>query len=786
MLKYRLERGGDQLKALRLKSRLVMTAALLLAAATVTPIVILPGRLEARDRREEERRALEVARVFAAAAEVAVDFGDRQRAAEVLGGLGQVQGPVHGRLFSASGQLLCSWGRPPASLEPPALGVRPVVSIEDDEILALVPVVTRSGQRGALQLGLGLDGLERRRAEARGLVMTTAGVVFLVGLAVAALLFSLLTRPLERVTEVAARIARGDEDAARQLDATQGGEAGEVASALGGVLDQLVSQRALLEAQNEASRDALLTIGLDGKLLVHNRRLRQLLDLPHGALPGASWATVGERLEPLLTAPLPGWLQASAPSLPDDAPVVHALSLRDGHHLELLAAPVRAPHGVVLGLSLTFRDVTAERLAEARVKGLNAELEARVAIRTGELAKANAELGARIQELHRTRDQLVQADRAIAVGRLAAGVAHEINNPLAYVVANLHFVEENLAAAPAGTTPGALDAPPVTVEELRQALREASDGTARVARIVRDLKAYSRPTAEQRRPTSLQDAMEAALSMASNELRHRAAVVREYRPAPLAVADPVQLSQVFLNLLLNAAQAIPQGAADRHQVTVRILRGAAGMACAEVRDNGSGIPPEVIGKIFDPFFTTKPQGQGTGLGLAVSMGIVTGLDGRIEVESMPGQETVFRVLLPPAASQVQPPPQPVPTPPPRPGRMLVLDDEPVIGAAVRRMCAGFLQVEAATCPREVVARIEAGERFDYILCDLMMPVMTGMDVEAALARMAPEQAARLVFMTGGAFTEAAHAFEEQHRRRILQKPFDLEQLRSALHVLDQA
>ncbi|MCM2333943.1 MAG: ATP-binding protein, partial [Anaeromyxobacteraceae bacterium] len=372
------------------------------------------------------------------------------------------------------------------------------------------------------------------------------------------------------------------------------------------------------------------------------------------------------------------------------------------------------------------------------------------------------------------------------VGRLAAGVAHEINNPLAYVVANLKFVQESLATALPAASSAGLAASPVSVEELQEALREASDGTARVARIVRDLKAYSRPTAEQRRPTSLQDAMEAALSMASNELRHRATVVREYRPAPSAVADPVRLSQVFLNLLLNAAQAIPQGAADRHQVTVRIFRSAGGMACAEVRDTGAGIPPEVIGRIFDPFFTTKPQGQGTGLGLAVSMGIVTGLDGRIEVESTPGQGATFRVLLPPAAAQAPEPLGPAPTPLPRPGRMLVLDDEPVIGAAVRRMCAGSLEVEAATSPREVVERIGAGERFDYILCDLMMPVMTGMDVEAALSEVAPDQATRLVFMTGGAFTEAAHDFEEQHRGRILQKPFDLEQLRSVLHVLDQA
>jgi len=766
---------------LRLKTRLVVTAALLLGAATLAPLVVLPGRLEARDRREEERRALEVARAFAAAAEVAVDFDDRQRAEEVLGGLSQVQGPVYARLFAASGDLLASWGNPPPALERPVPGARPVVSLEDDQILALVPVATRSGQRGAFQLSLGLEGLQRRRDEARSLVAVTSGVVFLMGLFVAVILLSVLVRPLERVAAVAGRIARGEEDAAQHLDASEGGEAGAMASALGGVVDQLASQRALLEAQNEASGDALLTLGLDGQVLVHNRRLRQLLDLPHGALPGAAWPMVGQRLAPLLAAPLPDWLLASAPSLPEGAPVVQALVLRDGRHLELIAAPVRASHGAVLGLCLTFRDVTAERLAEARVKGLNAELEARVSIRTGELARANAELGSRLDELQRTRDQLVQADRAIAVGRLAAGVAHEINNPLAFVVANLKFVEENLAAGCPGAVPAAQDAPPAAVEELQQALREASDGTARVARIVRDLKAYSRPSTEQRQPTSMQDAMEAALSMASNELRHRASVVREYRPAPPAVADPVRLSQVFLNLLLNAAQAIPQGAADRHQVILRAGCDADGWPWGEVSDTGPGIPDDIIGRIFDPFFTTKPHGEGTGLGLAVSQGIVSGLDGRIEVQSTPGQGATFRVVLPPAARDVAPA-APPPPPPPCRGRLLVLDDEPIIGAAIRRMCAGLLEVEVATSPRLVVERIEAGERFDHILCDLMMPVMTGMEVEAALARVAPDQAGRLIFMTGGAFTEAAQAFEERNRGRCLQKPFDLQQLRSVLHA----
>jgi signal transduction histidine kinase/CheY-like chemotaxis protein len=524
-------------------------------------------------------------------------------------------------------------------------------------------------------------------------------------------------------------------------------------------------------------------LGLDGRVLVHNRRLRTLLSLPMEPMVGASWLTVRDLLARSLPGGLPAWLGAPSPALPGSKPTIDDLPLGDGRHVELHAAPVRASDGEAIGTCLTFRDVTAERQAAARIRNLNAELEARVSIRTGELARANAELGTRVEELQRTRDQLVQADRAIAIGRLAAGVAHEINNPLAYVVANLRYVQDNLPAACglAGGQPGGA-APPVPVEELQQALQEAADGTGRVARIVRDLKAYSRPATEQRSATSLQHAMEAALSMATPELRPRAAVVRSYQPAPPALADPVRLSQVFLNLLLNAAQAIPEGVAERHQVTVSVGCGADGWPFAEVRDTGPGIPEELVGKIFDPFFTTKPQGQGSGLGLAVSMGIVTTLNGRIEVQSQPGEGATFRVVLPPAEQAAAAPAGPAPTPPPRPGRLLVLDDEPIIGAAVRRMFRGTMEVEVATSPAAALARIQAGQRYDHILCDLMMPEMTGMEFEGAVREAAPDQAARMIFMTGGVYTEAAATFVRRHAARCLDKPLDLDQLRSALHA----
>jgi CheY-like chemotaxis protein len=235
-----------------------------------------------------------------------------------------------------------------------------------------------------------------------------------------------------------------------------------------------------------------------------------------------------------------------------------------------------------------------------------------------------------------------------------------------------------------------------------------------------------------------------------------------------------------VNLLVNAAQAIPVGAADRNEIRVTLSTDPQGWAVASVRDTGAGIPPEIRGRLFDPFFTTKPVGEGSGLGLSISQGIVRGLGGEITVESAPGQGSTFSLRLPPCrdeAGDEAPPEAPALTPPPRAATLLLVDDEPLVTSALTRALRPWHRVTVSGSGRDALARLRGGERFDLILCDLMMPEMTGMELHAELVRVAPDQAARLVFVTGGAFSEGARSFLESWTGPWLEKPVDLEKLR---------
>jgi PAS domain S-box-containing protein len=359
------------------------------------------------------------------------------------------------------------------------------------------------------------------------------------------------------------------------------------------------------------------------------------------------------------------------------------------------------------------------------------------------------------------------AQRLASVGTLAAGMAHEINNPLTFVAANLAFALDRV---------GTLRGDP-RGEEVARALEDAEEGTRRVARVVRDLKASSRVGADERRAIDLKAEIETALKLAQHELRHRAALEVGLGDVPPVEAAEFQLGQVFLNLLVNAAQAVGDGDAAGQTVRVTCHTAPDGWAVVEVADSGPGIPEAVRARIFEPFFTTKPVGQGTGLGLSVCHGIVTGLGGRIEVESTPGKGSVFRVLLPPADR-----PQRALTPVatarvevPR-ARILVIDDEALIGSTIRRLL-GAHEVVTLTDPHEALTRLESGETFDLVLCDLMMPGLSGMELHATLATSHPELARRLVFMTGGAFTDRSRQFLERVGGPQLSKPFTPQELR---------
>jgi len=397
-----------------------------------------------------------------------------------------------------------------------------------------------------------------------------------------------------------------------------------------------------------------------------------------------------------------------------------------------------------------------------------------------------------VTESRRMEERLRLSDRMAGVGTLAAGVAHEINNPLAYVIGNHEFVLERLEPLLEGAQGETVAVPVTTLEALAEALRDASEGTARVRHIVRDLKTFSRGDEETTRALDVRPVLESALSVCFNEVRHRARVRRELGEVARVVANEARLGQVFLNLLVNAAQAIPDGQVERHEIALRTFMDEQGRVVVEVSDTGSGIAPEHLERLFDPFFTTKPVGVGTGLGLSICHGIVSGLGGEIQVDSQVGKGTRVRVVLPAAAQQeevlparaVEPvvPPSPAVesvAPPSRQARLLVVDDEPLVARGVTRLLQGECSAESTSSAREALERLSQGERFDLLLCDVMMPEMSGEAFFHQLAQVAPDQRERVVFITGGAFTPEARAFlESLPPGRCVFKPLAAEVLRA--------
>jgi two-component system NtrC family sensor kinase len=277
------------------------------------------------------------------------------------------------------------------------------------------------------------------------------------------------------------------------------------------------------------------------------------------------------------------------------------------------------------------------------------------------LEKEREEQRALIRKLEEAHNQLLQSEKLASIGQLAAGVAHEINNPIGFVNSNLGtlkkyvggllgLLDEYAGLEPELARPAAresIEAAKRRVDldflrdDIEDLIAESIEGTTRVRRIVQDLRDFSRAGESRWETVDLHAGLESTINVVWNELKYKAEVVREYGELPPVECLPSQINQVFLNLLVNAAQAIPQAG----RITL-VTRREGGWVTISVSDTGCGIPLEIRDKIFDPFFTTKPVGKGTGLGLSVSYGIVEKHGGRIEVESETGKGTTFVVHLP--------------------------------------------------------------------------------------------------------------------------------------------
>lgn len=373
-----------------------------------------------------------------------------------------------------------------------------------------------------------------------------------------------------------------------------------------------------------------------------------------------------------------------------------------------------------------------------------------------------------ITELRQMQARLSLAERLATVGTIAAGIGHEINNPLAFLMGNLRL---------------AARAPP---EQALAALADAQVGAERIQDIVKDLGTFARPTEPLIDRCSVQQVLELSLKMAMIEIRHRAEVVRDYEEVPEIRADRARLSQIFLNLLVNAAQSIPEGAAHSNEIRLSI-RATGQSVLVQVQDTGEGMSADTLEHLFDPFFTTKAVGKGSGLGLAISHSLVTQMGGTLTAQSTPGRGSCFCLQFPAAPSAQAAAAASVSQSPPaalQSGRILIVDDEVRFGQTLKLLLrGGSREVTYSPSAREALSWLREGRQYDAILCDLMMADMTGRQFYEALCQHSPEQARRVIFMTGGAYTPTSLDFVAKMTNPLLTKPFKQEVVEKLLSAL---
>jgi PAS domain S-box-containing protein len=427
--------------------------------------------------------------------------------------------------------------------------------------------------------------------------------------------------------------------------------------------------------------------------------------------------------------------------LTSGSPMRRRLRRKDGSYvwLETITHIERDDEGRIVEVQSWARDVTSRVLAEQA-----------------------------LAERKQMEDRLALAERMALVGRLASGVGHEINNPLAYMLGSLELAHADLAAL----APDASDEE--RVGRLERHLATIRDGAERVRDIVRDLKSLSAANDDRLGPVDIEHTLDVAAATVAHEIRARASLVKDYGAVSLVWANEGRLTQVFVNLLVNAAQAIPEGAAIDNTIRI-VTREDGGRVTVEIHDTGTGIAPEDLPRIFEPFFTTKPKGIGTGLGLSISLGIVSSFGGALTAERSSPRGTVLRVTLPVSNEASTQPSPPSDTKSTARAHILLVDDEPSMVRVLAELLSQH-EVTIAHSGREAIARLAVDTSFDAVVCDLHMNDGTGVDVYEYLCQRAPDLARRVIFTTGGAFTQGARDFLGRCPQPVLEKPFDAARL----------
>jgi PAS domain S-box-containing protein len=384
-----------------------------------------------------------------------------------------------------------------------------------------------------------------------------------------------------------------------------------------------------------------------------------------------------------------------------------------------------------------------------------------------------------VTERKEIQRRIVESDRLAALGTLAAGVAHEINNPLTYAQLSAQHVSRLLERA---------GVPDEMLSLLRGYLEDIDHGISRIASITQSLRSFVKDDADAPGPVDLGQVIARALKMVDHDLRHAARLVRAIAAIPPVLGNAARLEQVFVNVLINAIKALPPEPVQPHEIHVATEL-AGDRVTVTIRDTGCGIPAALRGRIFEPFFTTRDVGHGMGLGLSVSKTIVEKLGGDIEVDSIENVGTTVRVHLPIYRPELHgrddtgAMPALAPAPPPR-RRVLVVDDEPLICDAIERELADNHDVAVATTGSDALALV-AARKFDLILCDVMMPGMDGHELYRRIAAQYPGLERRFVFMTGALAPSVAKALDGLPNP-WLAKPFEIEDVLALIAASPEA
>jgi signal transduction histidine kinase len=390
-----------------------------------------------------------------------------------------------------------------------------------------------------------------------------------------------------------------------------------------------------------------------------------------------------------------------------------------------------------------------------------------------------------VTEGRRVQSRTIQDDRIRAMGTVAASVAHEINNPLTYVLAGLDETRQELrdlaarvaAAATQGSAASLAAEVQAGIARLEENLAPVHEGTKRIREVTRELRTFTRPDDERQADVDVAAAVRSVLKLVRKEIEARARLVEELVPGAVVRANEARLVQVLTNLLINAWQAITEPNPARHVIGVRAVA-VGGEAIIEIRDSGPGVPAALRDRIFEPFVTTKDIGSGSGLGLFVCRNIVTTLRGQLSVHEAPEGGALFRVALPlaptrtDASAGARPSDARAAAAVHRP-RILIIDDDAMVAGALASRFDGAYEVRTVLDARQGLELVLGERPFDLVYCDVMMKDFGGMEVHQALERHAPDRLPSVVFMTGGAFTPAASEFLDQRRGATVHKPFDI-------------